>query len=175
MKTLCQVFLLIAAVLVFTAAQEKSVAVNKPQELEIQRWIQWVQQNAVWDIAPNGELIIPTAYDSEKEIFYFTIHTVLDDYPVKEEYRPKERIFPEPFIHIEWTGTDGNGHAYVAALQPRATALVRTTLENIRRKGGIFFAGTWEYCKDFKESLAGNECAEVFKKRLPFLFPRDSK
>ncbi|MBI2045861.1 MAG: hypothetical protein HYT28_00315 [Parcubacteria group bacterium] len=168
MKTLCRCFLLAAALVMFTVAAPKINA--EDDELAVQKWIQWVQDGGRWDIAPNGELLIPVYYDPIKEMFYFTIHTMLDNYPISEGYRPKERTFPEPSIHLEWIAEDGNGHAYVAALQPRIAAQVRTTLENMRRKGGIFFAGTWEYCKDFGKPFANDECAEVFKKRLPFLF-----
>lgn len=175
MKTLCRVFLLIAAVLVFTAAQERSTVANQPKEPEIERWIQWAQNGRMWEIAPNGELLIPVAYDAEKETLYFTVHTMLDNYPTIEGYRPKDRVFPEPSIRLEWVGPDGNGHAYIAALEPRIAAMVRTTLENMRQKGGIFFAGSWGYCKEFGKPFANNECAEVFQKRLPFLFPRDSE
>ena len=170
MKTLCQILLLIAAVVVFTAAQKGKTVIDKPQELEIQRWIQWVQNGGIWEVAPNGELLIPVAYDSIKKTLYFTVHSMLDNYPIVEGYSPKDKNFPEPSMHIEWIGQDGNGHAYIAALQPRLAAMVSTTLENMRSKGGIFFAGTWEYCKDFGKPFANNECAEVFKKRLPFLF-----
>lgn len=156
---------------IFTAAiQRINTVADRHQELEIQRWIQWVQDGGRWDIAPNGELLIPVAYDSKKEVLYFTVHMMLDNYPIREGYRPKERTFPEPSIYIEWTDPDGNGHAYIAALEPRAAAMVHTTLENMQRKGGIFFAGTWEDCKDFGKLFTNDECAEVFKKRLPFLF-----
>ena len=96
---------------------------------------------------------------------------MLDNYPVQNGYRPKDKVFPEPSIHVEWLDEDGNGHAYIAAWQPRVAAMVHTSLENMQRKGGIFFAGTWQYCEDFTKPLVNNECAEVFKKRLPFLFP----
>ncbi|MBI5005280.1 MAG: hypothetical protein HZC03_01610 [Candidatus Lloydbacteria bacterium] len=169
MKTLCRYGLLIAALVIFTAAAQKINSTT--DELAVQKWIQWVQKGARWDVAPNGELLIPVAYDSAKEMFYFTVHTMLDNYPIVEGYRPKEKTFPEPSIHLEWVDENGNGHAYVAALQPRIAAQVYTTLENLQRKGGIFFAGTWEYCKDFGKPFANSECAEIFKKRLPFLFP----
>ena len=171
MKTLRRYVFLIAAIVISTAATQKiNTAVGHTQELAVQQWIQWVQESALWDVAPNGELLIPVAYDSKKEVLYFTVHVMLDNYPIAEGYRPKDRNFPEPSIHIEWIGHDGTGHAYIAALKPRAAAMVRTTLENMRGKGGIFFAGTWEFCKDFGKPFTNDECAEVFKKHLPFLF-----
>ena len=174
MKPLCRYFLLIAAVMVFTAAQEVSIAQNELQKFDIQKWVQWVQDGGRWDVAPNGELLIVTMHDSQTEVLYFTIHTKLDDYEIFEGSRTEDKKFSEPSIHIEWTGANGSGHAYTAALMPREAVTVPTTLENLREKGGIFFAGTWKYCKNFGEPFVNSECAEVFKKHVPFLFPPDS-